>query len=119
MKKIYFEIEYPDNQILDDAAVESGLRSAIEEIIPNSVLRTSAEGMNELEQTMAAETKNRIEEGKIADKRVKATGEEAARRVAKFSDEDLPYERKFLSKEFREQYKMSVVLEQLAQEEEN
>lgn len=117
MKKMYFSIEYPDGQIIDEPKVIKELRLAIEDIVPNASVSQTAPDMESFEATAEQERKDREEAKKRSDNRIKETSDEMARRVVNFSDDSLPEHVKYMPKDFREAYKRTAVAEQLAQEE--
>lgn len=118
MRKIYFEIEVPEGQVIDTGVVEGKLSKVIETILPNARVKETSVDMADYEEAMKAETLERAKANKLSAQKVKDASAEIDRRIKEFSDDDLPEHVKFMPKEFRERAKRNIIIEQYAQEEE-
>jgi len=118
MKQIYFRIEYPEGQTIDEEAVVENLNDAIQDIIPGCVLQRTVEGMSELETDARIEQAERTEAKKRSDQDITDTSDEIERRMKKFSDDSLPEHVKYMPQEFREAYKRNTATEEIIKERE-
>lgn len=112
MKTLFFRVEYPSN--MDEAKVMAKLQAAADTI--DVTVSQTSEGMAELEGTSETEREERHTAQKYSEKEIEDVGAEIERRVAKFSDEDLPSHVYYMPEEFRTAYKRTIATEQIEKE---